>query len=140
MPSCNGWRPSSRAARGPRIPSPASAAKNSWCLLQDTSLAGACLVCERLRTLVQNHPWQEVTPGLQVTISFGLEEAGATQDCDHLLRTADARLYQAKRNGRNRIEPLAPLKYLHDRAKLMPCLAPCAGWLGRFATVARILR
>ena len=72
-------------------------------LLPDTGLDGALVVAENLRAAVQ----AMAVPGLEgpVTASFGVavhpEDAG---DGNGLLRSADAALYLAKRNGRNRVE------------------------------------
>jgi diguanylate cyclase (GGDEF)-like protein len=60
-------------------------------------------VCERLRQAVAQHPWREVVPGLEVTVSVGLV-AGAPGDAQPvLIARADAALYEAKRRGRNRV-------------------------------------
>ena len=72
-------------------------------LLPDTGLDGAFVVAENLRAALQ----AMVVPGLDgpVTGSFGVavhpEDAA---DGETLLRRADAALYLAKRNGRNRVE------------------------------------
>ncbi len=55
------------------------------------------------------HDWQVLHPGLMVTASFGLVQAGADCSTDALLALADAKLYgaklyEAKRNGRNRVQ------------------------------------
>ncbi|MEO8152341.1 MAG: GGDEF domain-containing protein [Rhizobacter sp.] len=72
------------------------------------SLEWAREACERLRAAVQGHGWAEVAEGLQVTVSIGLCLAGPRLDSAHLLEQADAALYQAKREGRNRVVVAAP--------------------------------
>ncbi|GAA3276817.1 GGDEF domain-containing protein [Dactylosporangium vinaceum] len=64
----------------------------------------AAEVCEALRARVAAFDWGRLAAGLHVTASFGL--AGHRRDDDHgaLLGRADAQLYRAKRNGRNRVE------------------------------------
>ena len=69
--------------------------------LLDTTADAARAVCERLRAAVAGYPWRELQPGLVVTISIGLAEAGAHRDCGELLAAADTRLYAAKHAGRN---------------------------------------
>lgn len=59
--------------------------------------------CETVRRTVETHDWTRINPELRVTLSIGLYQwdgAGATAE---LLREADARLYSAKRAGRNRV-------------------------------------
>jgi diguanylate cyclase (GGDEF)-like protein len=60
--------------------------------------------CERLRLDVENSSWAEIAPELQVTVSIGLatEQAGRG-DASVLLGRADMQLYNAKRQGRNRV-------------------------------------
>lgn len=70
-------------------------------LLPHTDEAGACLVAEKLRQAVESAP--DPTAGL-VTISVGLALAEAAHDdADVAVKTADARLYTAKENGRNQV-------------------------------------
>ena len=69
----------------------------------DTPLDTARDICERLRASIAAHPWNELAPGLVVTLSLGLcmaSSEGTTQD---LIDCADAALYAAKRGGRNRV-------------------------------------
>ena len=60
--------------------------------------------CERLRAEVENGSWDEIAPALRVTVSVGLaiEQAGGG-NASVLLGRADAQLYNAKRQGRNRV-------------------------------------
>jgi len=59
-------------------------------------------VCERLRQRVALHGWDAVAPGLAVTLSIGLTSA-PPYDADALTARADAALYRAKTEGRNRV-------------------------------------
>jgi diguanylate cyclase (GGDEF)-like protein len=47
------------------------------------------------------HHWNDVAPGLRVTVSAG-QAMGAARDVDQLMRTADDNLYRAKAAGRGR--------------------------------------
>jgi diguanylate cyclase len=67
------------------------------------SLAWAGEACERLRAAVQGHDWEQVAPGLKVTISIGLCLAESRLEVTQLLEQADLALYQAKKEGRNRV-------------------------------------
>jgi diguanylate cyclase (GGDEF)-like protein len=71
--------------------------------LFDTPAEGARAACERLRASVANHAWEQLRPGLKLTISIGLADAAAHPTSAATLAAADARLYEAKRAGRNRV-------------------------------------
>ena len=70
-------------------------------LLVETPPGRAAHACEKLRAAVQAHDWAAVAPGLAVTVSVGVAGNGEAADPAALLAAADARLYQAKRAGRN---------------------------------------
>jgi len=75
-------------------------------IMPDTDEAGAAALAERIRQKVENHTVQGPAGPFAVTISGGI----ACMDREHLasgadvLRLADAALYRAKAEGRNRIE------------------------------------
>jgi len=73
-------------------------------ILPGTHKAGAMLLIERLRSIVEMElrialPDKEV----QVTASFGVAEMGMHEKPGQLLKRADNALYSAKRTGRNRV-------------------------------------
>ncbi|MCB1996429.1 MAG: diguanylate cyclase [Burkholderiaceae bacterium] len=72
-------------------------------LLAEPPDAGLPELAERLRLVVQNQDWEPLTPGFRVTISGGWAEVRAEDSFDAVVARADARLYEAKRAGRNRI-------------------------------------
>jgi diguanylate cyclase (GGDEF)-like protein len=73
-------------------------------LLPDTDAAGAARVAERMRTSL-NEVAIPLLGGsaVRVASSFGVAELGPGQTGEDLLRAADAALYQAKDEGKNRV-------------------------------------
>jgi diguanylate cyclase (GGDEF)-like protein len=72
-------------------------------LLPETTTERAHAVAEKLRRVVGDHQFPGVPQS--VTISLGIADSpthAATRD--ELVRAADAALYAAKQNGRNRVE------------------------------------
>jgi len=68
----------------------------------DTVADRAFEVCERLREHVELHPWNEVAPGLHVTLSIGLASA-PPYGTDLLAGRAQNAMYRAKHLGMNRV-------------------------------------
>jgi diguanylate cyclase (GGDEF)-like protein len=61
-------------------------------------------LAERLRADVGARRFPEAAPGLRMTVSIGLAVLDdSVGDLDGLLRLADDRLFEAKRDGRNRV-------------------------------------
>ena len=65
------------------------------------------LVAERdwrlVRRAVADHDWSHLHHGLRVTLSLGLAWDAGVESAERLLAQADARLYAAKRAGKNRV-------------------------------------
>ncbi|MDI6741049.1 MAG: GGDEF domain-containing protein [Candidatus Edwardsbacteria bacterium] len=72
-------------------------------LLPETPSNGAIMVCERIRSEIEHYNWGAVRPGLKVTMSFGLANDVSVKDHNEMLGKADAKLYEAKKNGRNQV-------------------------------------
>jgi diguanylate cyclase (GGDEF)-like protein len=74
-------------------------------LLMDTDLAGAALVAERMRMLVDSAPLRWLEQDWPLSASFGIAEAerGDTS-ASAVLARADAALYRAKGQGRNVVQ------------------------------------
>jgi diguanylate cyclase (GGDEF)-like protein len=72
-------------------------------LLVETPPERAAHLCEKLRAAIEAYDWSAVAPGLEVTVSMGVAGNAEAADPAALLAAADARLYEAKRAGRNRI-------------------------------------
>lgn len=74
-------------------------------VMPETSLSGAVVVAERLRTAVADAPFvlREDGAKLPVTVSIGIAVTGVEDETqESLLKRADDALYAAKRDGRNR--------------------------------------
>lgn len=75
-------------------------------LLPQTDLNAARTVAERVRQSIAAQPVAAEENTVYFTISIGIAQLEAsTINLDDLLRQADAALYHAKENGRNRVEP-----------------------------------
>ena len=72
-------------------------------LLPDTDVLRAATVCEKLRAGIAAHPWAEIAPALQLTVSIGVSDDAGQADVAALLACADRRMYAAKRGGKNRV-------------------------------------
>lgn len=72
-------------------------------LLPQTSLEGAHIIAERLRTAVENNAFNSRLQRLtDVTVSIGISQFGRDGDTiEAILDLADQRLYHAKHQGRN---------------------------------------
>ncbi|MBI5804507.1 GGDEF domain-containing protein [candidate division TA06 bacterium] len=73
-------------------------------LLPETPSNGAIFVCERIRKAVEGHDWDQLANGLKVTISQGIAYNTKVESHLVMLRHADAKLYEAKRAGRNTVK------------------------------------
>lgn len=76
-------------------------------LMPETLYAAALAVAERLRSVVAEQPFvmEDMNISLPVTVSLGVATLDPAQDKDpyELLKRADAALYRAKAEGRNRV-------------------------------------
>lgn len=74
-------------------------------VLPETNREGALSVAERIRSLIESHPFQYEGKSYHVTVSVGVAATNgdAALTPGELIRQADDRLYQAKRDGRNRV-------------------------------------
>ena len=65
---------------------------------------GAEAVAERLRALVETQPLRSDHHAIPVTVSIGVAPCTHGDSADTVLKRADAAMYLAKQNGRNRVE------------------------------------
>jgi diguanylate cyclase (GGDEF)-like protein len=74
-------------------------------VLPESSREGACVAAERIRALVENHPFEYEGKNYPVTISLGvgLTTGETPLSSQELIRLADEKMYQAKNEGRNQV-------------------------------------
>lgn len=75
-------------------------------LLPQTNIEGANQIAMRILTSISEYSMPDI-PQEKITVSMGIAGVpnGLIDSEDKLIQAADAALYEAKRNGRNRIEP-----------------------------------
>jgi PleD family two-component response regulator len=61
------------------------------------------VVCEKVRSAVEQYPWSTIAPDLALTVSIGYSADTSLQSAERMLAAADAELYAAKAAGRNRV-------------------------------------
>lgn len=70
-------------------------------LLNNTTIDGAHLLAQRIRTAIEQDTHTTETGNIQFTISIGIAQLTPTETAQQLLEKADAALYAAKKMGRN---------------------------------------
>lgn len=75
-------------------------------VLPDTDASTALLISERIRQAIKNNPFDMDTEKIQITLSCGVYSTNWEEaiTCIEIIRRADDALYQAKQNGRDRVE------------------------------------
>jgi two-component system cell cycle response regulator len=74
-------------------------------VLPETNLAGGIAVAERIRSMVEKHPFQYEGKAYPVTVSVGVSATNGDRVLSplELIGEVDEKLFQAKREGRNRV-------------------------------------
>ena len=74
-------------------------------VLSNCTLGTAWVVCERIRSFVADQPVQTPAGPISITVSIGLAPCDSEfATVEHVIAAADAAMYRAKKNGRNRVE------------------------------------
>ncbi len=77
-------------------------------LLPATSMPAARVGIERVRARLAATPFDDIAPGMTVTLSAGLSQCMGSADLEHAIERADQAMYMAKAEGRNRAVSLGP--------------------------------
>lgn len=72
-------------------------------LLPETGIEESAAVIERVRVAAASEPWTELQEGLLLTLSAGVASLAANEGLEAAIVRADRLLYEAKRQGRNRL-------------------------------------
>src|SRR5439155_26832034 len=75
-------------------------------ILPEIDKAAATQVCEKLRRLIAEHQFSFASTTIPVTVSLGIRSTQKTDraaDVNAFIADADAKLYEAKQGGRNRV-------------------------------------
>jgi len=72
-------------------------------LFPDQDLESARAKCEKIRLAIQAIDCNFFAPGLKLAVSIGISERTGLSHHEKLASKADVKLYEAKRNGRNRV-------------------------------------
>ena len=72
-------------------------------LLPGADRNAACAIAERVRAELAFRPFAALAPGVRVTLSAGVAVDNGEGSAEDLLRAADAALYRAKGEGRDRV-------------------------------------
>lgn len=73
-------------------------------LMPETQQPQAVKVIDSVREAIASCPFHFKERPVSITLSFGISECRAEDEPEHLFARADAALYKAKENGRNRVE------------------------------------
>ena len=76
--------------------------------LPNTNGESAVFFAERLRRMIEAQPAPSSKGNIPYTISIGVTVIDKDTPIEQALDEADLTMYQAKRNGRNRVEYLLP--------------------------------
>ncbi len=69
----------------------------------ETDLKNSRIICEKIRKVIENFNWKDLESKLYVTVSIGIATAAPHYHQDKIMMAADAKLYEAKRAGRNQV-------------------------------------
>ena len=75
-------------------------------ILPETSLDGANILGEKIRSFMESMSWKEKQKGIsmgKITLSFGISELRKEDTHESLIKRADDALFRSKQNGRNRV-------------------------------------
>ncbi len=72
-------------------------------LLPETDIKGAVKVAEKLRKMIETHPFMFENIEFNITMTFGISEYSSEREIDKTIKKADEALYKGKTSGKNRV-------------------------------------
>ena len=75
-------------------------------IFRSLDMRASAEACERMRRAVESWDWKSIHPQLRVTLSVGLASSASLDHPEGLVDASDHWLYEAKRHGRNQVQPL----------------------------------
>jgi len=72
-------------------------------VLPETELMGGVAIAEQLRQLIKEHTFEFEGERIPVSASIGAAQLAPGHDAMNLIKSADVKLYDAKRSGRDRV-------------------------------------
>jgi len=72
-------------------------------LLVNTDIENAVKVTERIRKSLESYNFNDIAPSLHATVSIGMANFKQYSTIQETLMSADNRMYQAKKSGRNKV-------------------------------------
>lgn len=73
------------------------------CVLPEMTMEQSMIVADRLRTTIHKTVIHSDGRELTISVSMGVASFSDGDSCDEIVKMADARLYEAKRTGRNKV-------------------------------------
>jgi diguanylate cyclase (GGDEF)-like protein len=75
-------------------------------IFRGRDMRAAAETSDRARRAVESWDWQSIHPQLRVTLSLGLASSSSFEHPEGLVDAADHWLHEAKRHGRNQVQPM----------------------------------
>lgn len=75
---------------------PARWAGDEFVILFDADVKAAAQICTRIKAAIAAFDWSSIAPGMDISVSIGLSEAGPGDTAESVLHRSDERMYESK--------------------------------------------